>query len=65
MMLNICELDDTHLKQRLGRREGVMIEGKRKGGTWKTEGVEGKEEEERRKIKDKKFCTGLGMREIW
>lgn len=31
MVLNICELDDTHLKQREERWEGVMIEG-REGG---------------------------------
>lgn len=32
MVLNICELDDTHLKQREGRWEGDMIEGRKEGG---------------------------------
>lgn len=34
MVLNICELDDTHLKQGEERWEGAMIEGRKEGG-WK------------------------------
>lgn len=30
MVLNICELDDTHLKQREGRWEGGVIEGRKR-----------------------------------
>lgn len=41
VVLNICELDDTHLKQREGRWEGAMIEGRKEEEGGGGGGIEG------------------------